>query len=153
MTATPTIGGSTILIPYSLKFALLVIFISGCDARVPQSANDPSLYGTWHVVRTPEGRNPSEIGISVHWTFDKSHITVTDGKSGETISQSTYRVDATASPKRIDMLIDDIEKEIRPGLYRIRNGKLQIMFNVGGGSRPVKLLDDEAMVFVRDLND
>ena len=126
---------------------LLLLLLSSCTARENTVVEgDPAIHGTWRIVSL-NGKNLVDLGINIHWKFDNGFISVIDGETGAMVSKSAYRVSTASTPKRIDMEIKDIEEETRLGVYRIRNGKLQIMFSVGGGPRPVKFLLDKAAVF------
>lgn len=100
---------------------LLVVFVGACTAREnPEALSTSTLYGTWHLVSS-QGRQLDKVGVAIHWRFDAEHITVIDGETGDTISQSTYRIANDTTPKHIDMEIDDIEIETRRGVYEIHD--------------------------------
>jgi hypothetical protein len=71
----------------------------------------PSLLGRWQVVH----EKPLPPNLELFWTFDETHVTVTD-RAGEEMSRNPYSVDEAARPPKLVMRVAG-EKD-RVGWFR-----------------------------------
>ncbi len=109
----------------------------------------PGLQGSWTVVSvTDSGKSqPVPKGSSAAFTMDKFSM-----KEGKTTIDYAYKIDASKSPKWIDLAAGDA---MILGIYEIKGDTLQICMNSPGGKRATrfeskdKTENDILMVFKR----
>jgi uncharacterized protein (TIGR03067 family) len=100
------------------------------------------LKGKWEPTATESGGNKDDESVYKHFrvAFDGDHFTIL--KSGETHMKGTFKLDASQTPKRIDMTIEegadgDVQGKSLAGIYELKDDELKWCFvPPDGGERP-----------------
>jgi uncharacterized protein (TIGR03067 family) len=106
---------------------LAALLAAGCGKKDDQQA----LTGSWKVVSAEEGGKPPEE------TIKKTKVLIidTDFSLHDANGRRTmkYKIDATKSPKHIDL---DWDNHVQPGIYELSGDDLKVCFDQAGKTRP-----------------
>lgn len=128
-----------------LILPLLVLFglspIRAADAPADRAAtSDKALLGTWAVTSAEYRGEKSAEPVGSTFTFTADQITMKKKGKDKAESTAAYVVDASASPKRLDLTpLDDagkidINRTLR-GIYSVDGDTLKICMNDRPGDR------------------
>lgn len=121
--------------------SLLLTAIAALLSRAPADAardDRTQLQGTWKVVALEHGgkKKPAKKIAPLRVTVTGDKITSREGK--EVLEESTFRLDAAATPRAIDLRFTagpDAGKSAR-GIYRLDGKKLTLCVAEPGKDRP-----------------
>lgn len=92
----------------------------------------PGLQGNWTVVSVTDSGMSQPVPKGSHAAFTKDKFSMHEGKT--TIDYS-YKIDASKSPKWIDLVSGDAKLL---GIYEIKGDTLHICMNTPGGKRATR---------------
>jgi uncharacterized protein (TIGR03067 family) len=108
---------------------ILLIFTMGAGPAVPD--DKASLQGAWTPKSVEvEGKPaPEDVVKSLHFTFDGDKLIV-KGDRGHATEEIQYKIDATKSPKQIDIMPpkDVANGKTVLGIYEINGDELKLCF-------------------------
>ena len=131
-----------------LFLGVLMVSATAFAADEPVDKAKQLLLGEWSVVDATGGELAALLKANVaRVTFDAD--TFTAGRSGE------YKLDATKSPKQIDLKIAGGPKDERgtyKGIYEVTADSLKVQFALPGKERPAAFAatDGVALTLKRD---
>jgi uncharacterized protein (TIGR03067 family) len=126
-----------------LKITAILLCVAGTIAADdPKKTDDAEQFkGEWKLVSMKQGGQaaPAELVKGIRINFDGKDYVNT---AGEMVEEGSYTLDATQSPKTIDLDIkkgDDAGKK-QLGIYKLEGGKLKLtVAEAGSKDRPKSL--------------
>jgi uncharacterized protein (TIGR03067 family) len=128
-----------------IRFALLAgLLVAPSPARADDKKDDLAPFqGTWKVVKAVVGGKVQD-GVKLQFTFSgaKADYVEGDPATGKK-GTGSIKIDATKTPREIDLFAEKGEKS--PGIYKFedKNAKLVICFVKGGDKRPTEFASDD----------
>jgi uncharacterized protein (TIGR03067 family) len=129
-------------------WALAAVVVLAAElARCAESGDNP-LLGRW-LVKRAGARDATTLPMKIEWEFTRDQVIVRDATSSREVSRNAYTLDLTKDPKWITVTVVDQVTEVRPGIFRIVGGELNMKQAVGGGARPTTFIKDGYTVMKR----
>jgi uncharacterized protein (TIGR03067 family) len=136
-------------------FMLLAVagFIAAAE---PRTDDTKALKGNWQAVSIKAGGDDAPPDEVRKFTFSFTETTYTNTIDGQVVEEGGYTIDASTTPKTIDLDIkkgpDDGKKQL--GVYRLDGDRLTIVAAQAGSTERPKSLKPkdaaDAMTFVLD---
>lgn len=125
----------------SFKCVLLALVCTdACTATTSNMNRDDDLQGTWTCISaTIDGKElPKETAALLRLTMTQDRYKTEKGR--DILFDSTYRVDASRSPRQISMVgtEGDLKGKEAQGIYSIEEDILRICYTMPGSDRSEK---------------
>jgi len=128
---------------------VIAVLIGAGSAQEQKVADDDlkKLQGTWSAVSIEwaGGKNPEEVVKKAKFVFKDHGLTIADGsvpdpkETGKRFGVNSFKIDASKTPKEIDLILADGDK--RRGIYELEGDNRKICSGIEG-TRPTKLAVD-----------
>ena len=122
----------------SLKHVIVALAFIGASITSTGMNKDDGLHGAWTCISaTVDGKALSkDTAAALRLTITQDRYKTE--KPGEVLFDSTYRVDASRSPRQINMVgtEGDLKGKEAQGIYSIEKDILRICYTMPGDGRP-----------------
>lgn len=120
----------------NIVIALLFCCTASADEAAPKTEKS-TLIGKWQMI----DERLEKTGMVIVWQFTANEVIVSNKKTNEEISRTSYTIDDTKKPCWITSDLDDSQdqdgKDRRLGIFRMQRGELHVKQEISdGGKRP-----------------
>jgi uncharacterized protein (TIGR03067 family) len=129
--------------PFALLLCPLVLVAAIRAAEPspePDGDNDAkTILGTWQAVKGIKRGTPATAAGIEKMTMEvtKDKLTIIEGREkGAREERVTYKLDAKAKPRAIDLTLAGPKEVVVRGIYKFEKGELTIETSDPGGARP-----------------
>lgn len=128
------------------SIALLALTAGLASAPAPEAKKDEDLFqGRWKVVAVEHGGKKAQAKDFAKWTLTVAGDKMTARDGDEVMDESTFRLDAKAKPRAIDLTLMSGPQSGKKvlGLYELEGDRLVVCFGEPGKDRPKEVRSPE----------